>query len=204
MNESFKPKLLETERGAEFCERRSCSNPELDEATPTESRNKNVLPGLSDVGVGFSATSTGPLSLMQSERKAKLTCLIDPDHVMMRDQFGYNSEADVAYMERVLFPKTRMVEEKTYGCQMPLTRSAFCGDCKTIGVMNCAMHMKVCTGPAWLGCDNCERLLCWDHMDVCNCKTARVGIGGVAARERKREEEREKQRAREEEERART
>jgi hypothetical protein len=30
----------------------------LDEATPTEAQNKNVLPVLSDVGVGFSVAST--------------------------------------------------------------------------------------------------------------------------------------------------
>ena len=192
-HESLKPKSLETERSTEFGERRSCSNPEVDKATPTESKIKLVLPVLSDVGIGFSAISTGPLSRMQSERKARLTCLIDPDHVMMRDQFAYNADTDVKYMLTVLCPRRPTVEEKSYGCQMPLTRSAFCDDCKSLGVfMNCAMHMKVCAGPAWLSCHNCARLLCWDHMDTCYCKTAKVGIGGVTARERKREEERER------------
>ena len=198
-HESLKPKSLETERSSEFGERGSCSNPELDKATPTESKIKLDLPVLNDVGVGFSAISTGPLSRMQNERKAKLTCLIDPDHVMMRDQFAYNSDADVKFMLTVLHPTKPRIEERTYGCQMPLTRSAFCDDCQNLGVfVNCAMHMKVCAGPAWLSCHECARLLCWEHMDTCYCKTAKVGIGGVAARERKREEERKRQRAKEE------
>ena len=99
---------------------------------------------MSDVGIGFSAISTGPLSRMQSERQARLTCLIDPDHVMMRDQFAYNADTDVKYMLTVLCPTRPTVEEKSYGRQMPLMRSAFCDDCKSLGeFMNCAMHMKV-------------------------------------------------------------
>ena len=63
-HESLKPKLLEAERGAEFCGHGSCSKPELDEATPMESQDKNVLPVLSDVGVGFSVASlVGPKNL---------------------------------------------------------------------------------------------------------------------------------------------
>ena len=37
---SFQPKSLEAERSAEFCARRSCSNLEMDEATPAELQNK--------------------------------------------------------------------------------------------------------------------------------------------------------------------
>ena len=54
----MKSKSLETERSAEFCGRRSCSNSELNEATPAESQNKHVLPVLSDGDRGFSVAST--------------------------------------------------------------------------------------------------------------------------------------------------
>ncbi len=143
---SFKPKLLEAERSTEFCGRRSCSNPGLGEATPTESQSKNVLPVLSDGGAGLTSISTEPswsmssrdlptpkdvhfLAKLQRERRAKLASLIDPNHELMC-QFGYSTEATVEYLLKVLSPAKPKAEEKSYGCQMPLTRSANCEDCK--------------------------------------------------------------------------
>ena len=112
-HESLKPKLLEAERSAELCGRGSCSNLELDAATLTESQSKNVLPVLSDVGVGLSSLSTKKswrasrrdfpscspkdgshlLTRLQRARMTILAGLIDPNHVLMCDQFGYSSVA---------------------------------------------------------------------------------------------------------------
>ena len=74
-HESLKPKLLEAERGAEFCGHGSCSKPELDEATPMESQDKNVLPVLSDVGVGFSVAS---LELSSSASSSEIVQPLKP------------------------------------------------------------------------------------------------------------------------------
>ena len=110
----------------------------------------------------------------------------------MCNQFAYSSEATVAYLSKALLPAKPKVEEQTYGCQMPLTRSASCVDCKAASVvMNCARHMKACAGPAWLPCDSCDRHLCWDHMNDCYCQS------NEAKFEREQEIEREKQRERE-------
>ena len=43
--------------------------------------------------------------------------------------------------------------------------------------------MAPCAAPAWLACERCDRILCWEHQSVCYCVTKAVGIGGVAVRE---------------------
>jgi hypothetical protein len=152
--------------------------------------------------VEFSESSN--LRKLQRERKQKLENLVDPHHVLQATQFGYDVEKSRAWMLRK--PRPVQAVEPARGCEMPLTKSASCGDCKTLGrVMACPRHMRLCGAPAFVACDRgCGRTLCWEHgreYTVCYCKSQVVGIGGAAERERASAREREIAREREERER---
>lgn len=128
------------------------------------------------------------LTELRRERQEKLLSLVD--HTLVRDQFEYRLETIVDWMTK---PPRREPNNdgKVWGCEMPLTVSAFCGECRSLGALaNCPSHMKPCTASAWISCDNCLRLLCWDHMCACYCVTTTVGIRGAAKRERETERER--------------
>jgi hypothetical protein len=58
-------------------------------------------------------------------------------------------------------------------CEMPLSISATCGDCKNLGpFMNCKRHMRTCHDDIFLGCENCSRLLCKKHI-ACFCRSSK-------------------------------
>ena len=103
-------------------------------------------------------------------------------------------------------PRPLEVKEPALSCEMPLTKSASCGECRTFGLRAaCPLgHMQICRAPVWVSCTDCDRVLCWEHIHAkCYCKSQLVGVGGAAERERAREREREIARAREERERER-
>ncbi len=147
----------------------------------------------------------------QEERKQRLANLVDPDFMPLCEQVAYDLKKALDWMKRK--PRPLEVEEPAFGCQMPLTMRASCGECRTIGLRAaCPLgHMRFCGAPIWFWCRDCDRVLCWDHMPVleeccwldkeCFCKSQKVGIGGIAERERALE--RERQRVREQEERQR-
>src|SRR3954471_11019423 len=102
---------------------------------------------------------------LQRERKQKLESLVDPHHVLQIVQFGYEVEKSKAWMLRK--PRPAQTAERAHGCEMPLTKSASCGDCKTLGLMACPSHMWLCGAPIFLACGmddpGCGRALCWEH-----------------------------------------
>jgi hypothetical protein len=128
------------------------------------------------------------LTELQRERKERLFSLVDPHHVLQREQFAYDLDKDVAFWSRKARPVEQPVDGVAGWCQMPLSRSASCEDCVDLGTMyNCPKHMKQCNAPAWHSCASptCLRLLCWEHT-TCYCTSGTVGHGGAAERERKR------------------
>jgi hypothetical protein len=128
------------------------------------------------------------LTELQRERKERLFSLVDPHHVLQREQFAYDLDKDVAFWSRKARPVEQPVDGVDGWCQMPLSRSASCEDCVDLGTMyNCPKHMKQCNAPAWHSCASptCLRLLCWEHTK-CSCTSGTVGHRGAAERERKR------------------
>ena len=91
-------------------------------------------------------------------------------HVFEREQFSWSVEATIKLLLRP--PRRQEVEEKTNGCEMPLSESKSCDDCRSL-VMNCRLHMRFCTAPIWAACDCCLRLLCSEHLSVCYCARGR-------------------------------
>ena len=127
--------------------------------------------------------SASSLSRLRSEREKALAQLVDPHHVLQCVQFLYDAEVDNAFRMRSL-PRAEKgkphIDERACGCEMPLSRQASCEDCTSAGlVMNCVLHMRPCTAPVWLACNQCSRFLCWEHMSACYCETRVVGIGGA-------------------------
>ena len=56
-------------------------------------------------------------------------------------------------------------------CEMPLSMNKDCFDCVQSGkFINCERHMMPCNAAdIFLGCDNCPRFLCGEHMLTCYC-----------------------------------
>jgi hypothetical protein len=137
------------------------------------------------------------LSSLRSEREKKLAQLVDSHHLLQCAQFLYDADKDNAFrMSRSSARAEKAkphVDERACGCEMPLSRpQASCEVCTSAGhVMNCSIHMRACTGPAWLACNLCDRFLCWDHMSACYCVTKVVGAHQKpSAREKLRDRER--------------
>jgi hypothetical protein len=137
---------------------------------------------------------------LQRERWEKLFSLVDPYHMLQCEQFSWSLDKVNAFLSNP--PKAKPeVEEKACGCQMPLSRSASCDDCISLGgLVNCRAHMQLCTAPVFLACGNCLRQLCWEHIG-CYCVTKIVGNRGAAEREKGKARARAKQRETEERER---
>lgn len=156
---------------------------------------------------------------LQRERKQKLLSLVDPNHVLQREQFGWSpdamlnrceqfgwsSDALLAVLSKPRRVATPEVEEKSCGCEMPLSKSDSCNECKEAGpVMNCQRHMKPCSSPAFLSCEGCSRPLCWKDRKECYCVALRAKDVQTRAKFlRKARERQERQREREREERLR-
>ena len=105
------------------------------------------------------------LTELRRERQEKLFSLVG-DHTLLRDQFKYRSETIVNWMSSKP-PRRERSSDCVWGCERPVTVSASCDDCRNFGALaNCPSHMQPCT---WASCDNCLRLLCWNHMRACYC-----------------------------------
>ena len=68
---------------------------------------------------------------LQREREEKLKNLVDPHHVLQVVQFGYDVEKAKAWMLRK--PRPAQKAERALGCEMPLTKSVSCAECKAFG-----------------------------------------------------------------------
>ena len=61
-------------------------------------------------------------------------------------------------------------------CEMPLSKCATCDACVNLGpFLNCMKHMRICRYPEiFLGCNECSRVLCKDHMMKCYCEDEKI------------------------------
>ena len=140
----------------------------------------------------------------QEERKERLAELVGPHFMPWCVQLGHTLEKSLEFLENGP-PRRLDVKGSFDGCQMPLTKRASCVECTTVGRFGaCSLgHMRICGAPIFLACNDCDRVLCWEHIPneekklKCYCKSQLVAIGGAAVKERARVSERERARERE-------
>lgn len=146
---------------------------ELDVAPlPAAERKRRRMPI-----IGLLPTSSSMKDVLQSGRIQKLTKCFKLDDVEVYDSCEpmptwYYVDHHVATAVSVR-KRTPESDGGPLKCEMPLSLSAYCDACINLGpFMNCNQHMRICqANDIFLGCPNCSRLLCGDHLD-CYCYDA--------------------------------